>query len=65
MSPIDSQDKRTGVAGGENPLPDGSIDAGDRATIAHEYVPGLYVTSILGGLSTNIFGDDMGYTFKK
>lgn len=65
MTPINSQDKRTGAAGGETPLPDGSIDAGDRATVAHEYVPGLYNSGVLGGLSTNTFGDDMGYTFKR
>lgn len=68
MSPIDTAKERRQAEGGQEPAPDGTIDAQDRAQAAGEYPEGITGASSggsLGGLSVNIFGDGFGYTFKR
>lgn len=68
MSPLGSFKRRKAASGEQEPQPDGSIDAADRGQIAGETLPEAASPpggGVLGGLSVNIFGDGMCYTFKK
>lgn len=68
--PIDNEDeRRAGIATGQPGVapiePDGSIDRGDRGALSGVYVPGAFSSGVLGGLSINMFGDGMCYTYKR
>lgn len=67
MSPIDTAKERRQAEGGQEPAPDGTIDAQDRAQAAGEYPEGLASSGgpVFSGVSVNIFGDGFGYTFKR
>lgn len=65
--PIDSEEKRrasVGVSDGELPLPDGTIDADDRAVLSGVYPVGVAGPIVAGYLSGRMCGDDMGYTLR-
>lgn len=64
MSPIDTAKERREAEGGQEPAPDGTIDAADRAVAAGEYPMGLAGAGTTG-LSVNIYGDGFGYTAKR
>lgn len=69
MSDLDDAKKRQkGIAVGKGrpvPLPDGTIDAGDRASIAKVYsnATGGGSPGLRGGFK--IYGDGSGYIFKR
>ena len=64
---IDTPKKRKSAAGVPQPetnvpLPDGTIDALDRATLSGVYLPAA--ASVIGGLGYILFGDEDCWTFK-
>lgn len=66
MSPIDTAKERRQAEGGQEPAPDGTIDAQDRATAAGEYPAGIAGSSgSSSGIGFRIFGDGDFFTIKR